>query len=82
MEALGIARPAQSTLPSSRRRINLEASVFVPAWRRASLRDRVVLLVDDVVTTGATIDTCAQALREAGAADVRAVTVARTLLKR
>lgn len=72
-------RPAQATLSSTRRRINLEAAVFVPAWRRASLRDRVVLLVDDVVTTGATIESCAQALKEAGAVDVRAVTVARTL---
>lgn len=75
-------RPAQSTLPSSRRRLNLEASVLVPSWRRRAVQGRVVLVVDDVVTTGATIEACAAALREAGAADVRAVTVARTLLKR
>lgn len=74
-------RPAQATLPSSRRRVNLDMSVFVPRWRRAAVRGRTVLLVDDVVTTGATIETCARALREAGATDVRAVTVARTLLR-
>ncbi|HUF24021.1 MAG TPA: phosphoribosyltransferase family protein [Vicinamibacterales bacterium] len=74
-------RPAQATLPSSLRRINLEAAVFVPSWRRRDVEGRVVLLVDDVVTTGATLETCARALRDAGAADVRAVTVARTLLK-
>jgi ComF family protein len=48
------------------------------AMRTAAKIDKVrVLLVDDVFTTGATLDSCAQALRKAGAGRVVALTVAR-----
>ena len=74
-------RRPQAMLHVSERRVNLERALFVPRWHRRAIRHRVVLLVDDVVTTGATLDACASALRDAGAADVRAVTLARTLLR-
>jgi predicted amidophosphoribosyltransferase len=47
------------------------------AWRGAPLHGRRVTLLDDVVTTGATLEDCAQILRAAGATVERAVVVAR-----
>ena len=43
----------------------------------AAVQSRHLLLVDDVFTTGSTVDECARVLRLAGAASVRVVTVAR-----
>jgi ComF family protein len=45
--------------------------------RDALIADRIVILVDDVMTTGATMYACAEVLERAGARDVRMLTVAR-----
>ena len=50
------------------------AFAAVPRWPVAGTH---LLLVDDVFTTGSTVDECARVLRQAGAASVRVVTVAR-----
>lgn len=55
--------------------------LLAPWWARR-LRNRVVVLVDDVMTTGATLDACSVALLDAGVRNVRALTVARAVAGR
>ena len=43
------------------------------------LRERVVILIDDVCTTGATLDACASALKEVGVTSVWGLTIAREI---
>lgn len=65
----------QTHLDSHARRLNVRGA-FVAVNERW-LRGRQILLVDDVMTTGATVDECARTLKDAGAAGVFVVTVAR-----
>jgi ComF family protein len=77
-EALGrLERPAQRTLPATERLHNLLGSIT--CQEPAAVVNRRVLLVDDVVTTGATLSACAQTLAEAGARRVSALAFARDL---
>jgi len=68
----------QVDLPLARRRTNLRQAFAVDAARAASLGDRHVALVDDVMTSGATLREAASALLDAGAARVDAWILART----
>lgn len=47
----------------------------------ATLKHKKVLLLDDVTTTGATMKSCADAVRQAGASEIYCLTVARALKK-
>lgn len=64
---------ARAATPEERRR-NVEGAFCADAARVAQRR---VLLVDDVATTGATLDACARALKDAGAREVWCLTWAR-----
>lgn len=59
------------------RRRNVAGAFAVPPGRRDRIRGRRVLLVDDVLTTGATAHACARALKAAGAAGVDLAVIAR-----
>jgi predicted amidophosphoribosyltransferase len=77
--ALWRTRPTlpQSGLHPAQRRRNVRGAIRVsPFVRREHLEGARVVLVDDVRTTGATLDSCARVLMASGARDVRAVTVA------
>lgn len=59
------------------RRREVQGAFSVPDARRAQVEGRRILLVDDVMTTGATAEACARALKRAGAAAVDVAVVAR-----
>jgi ComF family protein len=67
--------PAQSELTAAERRANVRHAFAASP----SVRAGHVVLVDDVLTTGATAAECARALRAAGASTVGVLTVARVL---
>ncbi len=68
----------QSTLDREDRAANLRHAFAVDPARAATIRGRRLLLVDDVMTSGATLHEAARVLRAAGAARVSAVVLART----
>jgi len=71
------ATPIQGGLSADGRRRNVQGAFQVRGSRKRLVEGRKVLLVDDVLTTGATAEACTRALRRAGAACVDVVTLAR-----
>jgi len=69
------ATPSQTDLPAARRHANVRDAF---AMRRGQdVRGLRIVLVDDVCTTGATLEACARVLRDGGATQVSALTAAR-----
>jgi ComF family protein len=71
------ATPSQTDLPAGRRHANVRGAFSLARGR--SVRGLRVVLVDDVCTTGATLESCARVLMDAGAREVRAITAARVV---
>ena len=73
------ATPQQVGLSRSERAQNVQGAFRVPAAARAEVAGRRLVLVDDVMTSGATTDACTRALLRAGAAQVDVLVFARVV---
>jgi len=71
--------PSQGGLSASGRARNVAGAFKVNPTRAAALPDKRVVLVDDVLTTGATAESCARTLLLGGAATVDVLTLARVV---
>jgi ComF family protein len=73
------ATEQQIGLSRAQRASNVQGAFKVAADRMADIQGRQVILIDDVLTTGATVDACARALLRAKAAQVDGLTFARVV---
>jgi ComF family protein len=69
----------QASLTFKQRLINVRGAFVVNQKYIDTIADKNIILIDDVMTTGATIETCAKVLVKAGAASVNILTMARTV---
>lgn len=70
---------SQVGLTVNQRRTNVSGAFRVPDRKKPMIKGNSILLVDDVMTTGATVDAATRALRRAGAREVNVVTLARVV---
>jgi len=68
-QQVGLSRPERA--------LNVQGAFRVPEECKAAVAGRRLVLVDDVLTSGATADGCARALLRAGAANVDVLIFAR-----
>src|SRR6476469_7554369 len=73
------ATPQQVGLDKAERASNVQGAFKVPPERKAAVKGRRLILIDDVLTSGATVDACARALLRAGAAQVDVLVFARVV---
>ena len=82
LEAVSRIRSTRQQIGLTRagRKRNLRGAFAVPDSQKHRLKGRAVVIVDDVLTTGATVEAMERILRRAGAAPINVVTAARVVL--
>ena len=73
------ATPPQVGLTRAERARNVEGAFAVARAARSEMKGKKLLVIDDVLTSGATVDACAKALRRAGAARVDVLVLTRVV---
>ncbi len=71
--------PQQKGLSADQRRRNVQGAFAIAPREKINLKGKNVVLVDDVLTTGATMKACARVLRKAGAGQVHGLVFARVI---
>jgi ComF family protein len=71
--------PTQAGLSGRARRRNVSGAFCIRRGREAHIKDKRVLLIDDVLTTGATLSACTRVLKQAGARQVDVLVLARVV---
>ena len=81
-DALIRTRPTQSQagLSFAQRRDNVKGAFAINPKHKAAVKGKTILLIDDVMTTGATLGNCAKTLLDNGAVSVNVLTLARTVV--
>jgi len=73
------ATPTQGGRSAAARRRNVQGVFTVRETAMDRVKGANIVLIDDVMTTGATLESCARTLKRAGASQVRALTLARVV---
>lgn len=71
--------PSQGTMSRDKRRKNVRTAFSVDEKAAEKIQGKNILIIDDVYTTGATLNACAKTLKKAGAANVSVLTLARVV---
>jgi ComF family protein len=76
------ATKQQVGLSHAKRKRNVRGAFIVRAGMTEAIKERHIVLIDDVITSGATIEACVRALRKAQAREVSVLSVARVVNRR